>query len=171
MAHLAKPRLLGLCLNDIGPRIERVGLERISASVGRPPSAPDLATFATRLAAASPEFQGVPPSRWLEEATRFATVTPDGLRLTYDPALREGFVAAMAAPDPDLCPLFDALTGLPVALIRGANSDLLSMATVTEMQARRPDLIFANVPGRGHIPYLDEPESLTVLHAFLKAIA
>ena len=166
-----KPRLRGLCLNDIGPKIERAGLERISAYVGRAPAARDLAGFATRLAEISPDFAGVPPSRWLEEATKFATVTPEGLRLTYDPALRDGFVAAMAAPDPVLWPLFDALAGLPVALIRGANSDLLSRTTVAEMQSRRPDMIFADVPGRGHIPFLDEPESLTALHAFLQAVA
>lgn len=171
LAHLAKPRLRGLCLNDIGPQIERAGLERIAAYVGRPPVARDLPGFAAALQAASPEFQGVPASRWLEEATKFAIPGPDGLRLTYDPALRDGFVAAMAAPDPDLWPLWDALAGVPVALIRGGNSDLLSMATVAAMQARRPDLIFANVPGRGHIPYLDEPESLSVLHAFLGAVA
>jgi hypothetical protein len=35
----------------------------------------------------------------------------------------------------------------------------------------RPDLIFANVPDRAHIPFLDEPESVSVLHQFLKAVA
>jgi pimeloyl-ACP methyl ester carboxylesterase len=170
LAHLAKPRLLGLCLNDIGPKINRAGLERISAYVGRKPAARDLATYALRLQAASPDFQNVPNGRWAEEAARLAVVTPDGLDLTYDPALRDGFLAAMQAPEPDLWPLWDALSGLPVALIRGANSDLLSPETVAEMQRRRPDLIFANVPGRGHIPWLDEPESLAVLHTFLRAL-
>jgi pimeloyl-ACP methyl ester carboxylesterase len=57
-----------------------------------------------------------------------------------------------------------------MALIRGANSDLLSPATTAEMRRRRPDMIFAEVPDRAHIPFLDEPESLTVLGAFLKAL-
>ncbi|MGL5011106.1 MAG: alpha/beta fold hydrolase, partial [Paracoccaceae bacterium] len=67
-------------------------------------------------------------------------------------------------------PLFDAMEGLPLALIRGANSDLLSPDTATEMQRRRPDMIFTNVPDRAHIPFLDEPESLAVIHRFLKAV-
>jgi hypothetical protein len=50
------------------------------------------------------------------------------------------------------------------------NSDLLSMNTVAEMQARRPDLIFANVPGRAHIPFLDEAESLDIVYKFLRAL-
>ena len=79
-------------------------------------------------------------------------------------------MASLNAPEVDLWPLFDACAGLPIALIRGANTDLLSMATVKDMQSRRPDLMFTNVPGRGHVPFLDEPESLTILHQFLKAL-
>ena len=37
------------------------------------------------------------------------------------------------------------------------------------MRRRRPDLIFAEVPDRAHIPFLDEPESVAVIHAFLEA--
>lgn len=170
LAHLAKPRLAGLCLNDIGPVIERAGLERIATYVGRAPTVPDRASYAKRLAAASPAFTDVPFVRWLAEAAHQTRITPDGLRLTYDPALRDSFLRSLAAPEADLWPLFDACAGLPVALIRGANTDLLSMTTVAEMQARRPDLIFANVAGRGHVPFLDEPESLTVLHRFLNAL-
>ena len=31
------------------------------------------------------------------------------------------------------------------------------------MRARRPDLIVAEVPDRGHVPFLDEPEALAAL--------
>jgi pimeloyl-ACP methyl ester carboxylesterase len=58
-----------------------------------------------------------------------------------------------------------------VALVRGANSELLSAATAAEMRRRRPDMIFAEVPGRGHIPFLDEPESLAAIRAFLEQTA
>lgn len=170
LAHLAKPRLLGLCLNDIGPKIERAGLDRISTYVGRNPTVPDRASYAKRLAAASPAFTDVPATRWLTEAAHQTQITTNGLQITYDPALREAFLAGMDAPEPDLWPLFDACAGLPIALIRGANTDLLSPDTVKEMRRRRPDLIYANVPGRGHVPFLDEPESLAALNTFLKSL-
>lgn len=171
LAVLAKPRLTGLCLNDIGPQVERAGLERISTYVGRAPTVHDRASYAKRLAAASPAFADVPAARWLAEAAHQTQIATDGLRLTYDPALRDSFLASLNAPEVDLWPLFDACASLPLALIRGANTDLLSMATVGQMQAHRPDLIFANVPGRGHAPFLDEPESLSILHQFLKAVS
>jgi pimeloyl-ACP methyl ester carboxylesterase len=69
---------------------------------------------------------------------------------------------------PDLWPLFDLMQGLPLAYIRGANSDLLSRDTLLQMQARRPDMIAATVPDRGHIPFLDEPEALDALTKWLK---
>jgi len=171
LAHLAKPRLLGLCLNDIGPVIERAGLERIGIYVGRRPAARDLADHATRLEQFNTGFAGVPANRWLLEAAHQTVVTPDGLDLAYDPALREAFLVGLQAPAPDLWPLFDACAGLPLALIRGANSDLLSAATAAEMQRRRPDMGLATVPDRGHVPFLDEPESLATLHTFLKAVS
>jgi len=68
-------------------------------------------------------------------------------------------------------PLFDAMNGLPVALLRGENSKLLSEAAVERMMERRPDIIFAEVMDRGHIPLLDEYESLLVIDEFLASTA
>ena len=171
LAALAKPRLIGLCLNDIGPEIHRPGLTRIFDYVGRNPASKDHETLAAALPRNMPGFANVPPERWLAEARLHYTATETGLKITYDPALREAFLAAFEGPPADLWPLFDACAGLPLALIRGANSDLLTPETTAEMRRRRPDMIFAEVPDRAHIPFLDEPESLTALHAFLKACA
>ena len=35
------------------------------------------------------------------------------------------------------------------------------------MRERRPDLIVAEVPDRGHVPFLDEPEALAALEALI----
>ena len=170
LAAVAHDRLLGLCLNDVGPEIHRPGLERIFDYVGRNPAAKTHADLAARLPRTMPGFANVPDSRWLEEAVKHYTQTPDGLTITYDPALRDAFLAAFEGPPMDLWPLWDATAGLPVALIRGANSDLLSQACTDEMRRRRPDIIFASVPDRAHIPFLDEPESLAALRAFVTAV-
>jgi pimeloyl-ACP methyl ester carboxylesterase len=162
----ARDRVLGLCLNDIGPVINRDGLARIADYVGRNPAARTHAAYAEVLSR-SPGFDGVPMSRWLDEARRLSIETPEGLKNRYDPALREAFLAAFDGPPVDLWPLFDALQGLPLALIRGANSDLLTPDTVAEMWTRRPDMAVAEVPGRAHIPFLDEPTALALIQGFL----
>ncbi len=171
LGAVARGRLLGLCLNDVGPVLERAGLVRIQDYVGRNPVAKTLAAYAAAMPRHNPGFEGVPPDRWLAEAQLHAKVQGDGLAITYDPALRDSFLLSISAPAVDAWPLFDALAGLPLALIRGANSDLLSAETALEMQHRRPDMIFADVPDRAHIPFLDEPESLRAIDAFLKACA
>lgn len=170
LAQLARDRLLGLCLNDIGPVIERAGLERIADYVGRNPSARTFAAYADVLARHSPGFANVPAARWMEEAQKHAKPAAEGLQITYDPALRDSFMASMAAPPGDAWPLFDACAELPLAVIRGANSDLLSASTVAEMASRHPHLIVANVADRAHVPFLDEPESVAALAAFQRAL-
>lgn len=171
LAATAKSRLRGILFNDIGPVIDRAGLERIFDYVGRNPASRTHDALAEAMPRTMPGFANVPASRWQAEARLHYHSAERGLKITYDPALREAFLAAFEGPPVDLWPLYDACAGLPLALIRGANSDLLSMQTVAEMRRRRPDLIFANVPDRAHIPFLDEPESLGVVQAFLKAIA
>lgn len=170
LAAMAHERLLGLCLNDVGPQIHRPGLERIFDYVGRTPAAKTHEALAEALPRNMPGFANVPATRWLEEARKHYTATGNGLQLKYDPTLRESFIAAFDGPEPDLWPLFDACAGLPLALIRGANSDLLSEATAAEMRRRRPDMIFAEVPDRAHIPFLDEEESLVAIRAFLTLV-
>jgi pimeloyl-ACP methyl ester carboxylesterase len=166
LGAVARDRVLGLILNDVGPEIAQDGLTRIFDYVGRNPAGKTHQGYAERLSR-TPGFDGVPMSRWLEEARKLSVETPDGLRIPYDPALREAFLKAFEGPPVDLWPLFDALQGLPLALIRGANSDLLTPETVQKMQARRPDMLFAEVPGRAHIPFLDEPEAVALIRTFL----
>ena len=65
-------------------------------------------------------------------------------------------------------PLFGLLKGVPLGLIRGANSDLLTRETAGKMQALRPDMDYTEVPDRGHVPFLDEPESTAAITRFLE---
>ncbi|MDO5603899.1 MAG: alpha/beta hydrolase [Paracoccus sp. (in: a-proteobacteria)] len=168
MAAMAPGRVSGICFNDVGPVIERDGLMRIGQFIGLRPSVQTLDEVADRLPAAMPGFANVPPERWAEETIRHYVQESDGVGLTYDPALRQSFDASMQAdPLPDAWPLFDACAGLPLALIRGAGSDVLSARVAAEMRARRPDMLFAELADRGHIPFLDEPEALAVIRDWL----
>ena len=164
LALTAKARLGGLCLVDVGPVLAPEGLEAILAYVGVAPESRTLEEAALTRATIMAGFEDVPAERWREEAAHHYRETPDGLALSYDARLRDAFLEAGAQPGADLWPLFDALEGLPLACIRGANSDLLSRDTLAEMARRRPDMIVAEVPGRGHVPFLDEPEALEALN-------
>lgn len=167
IAATARDRLLGLCMNDVGPVLERDGLLRIGVYIGVEPTVPTLEEVADRTQAAMPGFDKVPPLRWQEETVRHYVQLDGRVGLTYDPALRAAFEAAMAQPLPELWPLFDACAGLPLALVRGEASDVLARDTAAEMRRRRPDMLFTEVPWRGHIPFLDEPAAISVIVQWL----
>lgn len=171
LGAMAADRISGLCMNDIGPALERGGIERIFEYVGRNPAgASSYEQLAVALERNMPGFSDMPEGRWLAEARKHYLETPEGLKINYDPALRDSFLKDYEADAPDLWPFFDMLADRPVAVIRGGNSDLLSPATVAEMKRRNPALIAAEVPGRAHVPFLDEPESLAALRAFIAAL-
>ena len=171
LAAMAPDRLAGVCLNDIGPVIERAGLDMIAGHIGRRPNTRSFAEAAEARAAVMTGFANVPEGRWRAEVERLFVADGDGLANTYDPGLREAFLAGLAqAGNADAWPAFDALAGLPLALIRGAHSDILSQATADEMRRRRPDMIYASVPDRGHVPWLDEPEAFAAIRAWLEEL-
>ena len=168
LAATAKDRLLGVALNDIGPEISDVGLDVIKGYVGRNPAQKTFAEAAQFRDMSWIHFKNVPMQRWRAEVENHYEQTDDGLVIRYDPKLRDAVLAAAEAPAPDLWPLFDALEGLPLALIRGMNSDLLTEETADEMTRRRPDISRADVPDRGHVPFLDEQEALVALYEWLE---
>lgn len=168
LAAAAKDRLLGVALNDIGPELEPAGLEVIKDYIGLNPAQKTLAEIAAKRPELLSGFANVPASRWMEETVRLYVETPDGVQINYDPKLRDAVLATAEALAPDLWPYFDALSDLPLACIRGQNSNLLPQSTLDEMQRRRPDMIAVNVPDRAHIPFLDEPESLDALKRWVE---
>ncbi len=170
LAAMAKDRLLGVALNDIGPNIEAAGLSVIKDYIGRNPPQKTWAEAAEFRAKAWSHFKGVPLSRWKAEVRNHYSQLPHGLEIKYDPKLADAVLAANTNLAPDLWPMFDAMAGLPLAILRGDASDLLSATTFEEMRNRRPDAHAATVLGRGHVPFLDEPESLAVLNDWILSL-
>lgn len=168
LAATVKDRIIGVCLNDIGPEIAAPGLDAIKDYLGRRPAFKTRQDAVTALSTRLPGFANVPESRWQQEADRHYIEDAQGLNFNYDPALREAVLGGPQNLNPDLWPFFDALGGLPLALIRGANSNLLTTQTAQKMQDKRPDMLFADIPDRGHVPFLDEPASLLTIKAWLE---
>jgi pimeloyl-ACP methyl ester carboxylesterase len=174
LAAMARDRLSGVIFNDIGPDIMAEGLSVIMDYIGKPPAFASL----EEAAAAMPRvydgvFRNVPSATWADFVRRIWREEGGALHLRYDPKLRDA-VAPAFAPDfvaPDLWPLFDALAGLPLGLIRGAQSNILSGDTAAEMRARRPEMAFVELGDRGHVPFLDEPGARAVIDAVLEQVA
>jgi pimeloyl-ACP methyl ester carboxylesterase len=164
-------RVAAAILNDIGPEVDPSGLARIAAYVGRHPTARTWAD-AVRIVRATYEFAlpGLSDEQWQDYARRSYTDVDGAPHLDMDPMIGEAVRSAPGAAAPDLWPVFAALGPVPTLVLRGATSDILARATLDRMQALKPDLVRVEVPNRGHVPLLDEPEAVAAIDAFLARV-
>ena len=156
----ARPAMIaGAVLNDIGPVIEPQGLMRIKSYVGKMPQPGNMQEGAAILRQLfGGQFPRLTEAAWLAAAGRAWREENGRLVPSYDPALARSLDAIdPEQPPPPLWAQFDALAGVPVMAIRGANSDILSAKTLTAMKKRRKDLEILEVPDQGHTPLLVEP--------------
>jgi pimeloyl-ACP methyl ester carboxylesterase len=149
--------IAGVVLHDIGPAIELKGLVRLKSYVGKlppPRNFADGAEILRRLFAA--QFPKVTAEEWLAAAHRTWQIRDNELKPTYDVRLAQTLADIdIERPPPPLWNEFDSLLRVPMLVIRGANSDILSAATVEAMAARHPGMQTVEVPDQGHVPALE----------------
>jgi pimeloyl-ACP methyl ester carboxylesterase len=91
--------------------------------------------------------------------------------LDYDMKVAEPIRAMGSEAGVDMWPVMKAFSGLPTLLLRGERSDLLGAATAQRMAAEiGPGAELVTVPGVGHAPVLDEPESVAAIDRLLARV-
>jgi len=170
LASVRPTAIAGVVLNDIGPVIEVQGLARIKSYVGNlpePKSFADGAEILRRLFAS--QFPNLSEDDWMAFSKRAFKEQRGRLVPTYDVRIAKTLQAIdLGRPLQSLWVEFDALSRLPLMVIRGANSDVLSPATVEAMRARRAQLDFIEVPDQGHAPLLVEHETMGSIGSFIE---
>lgn len=168
LAAMRPALLAGVAFNDIGPVIEMAGLLRIAGYAGRLAQPKDFAEAAQLLARLfGTQFPQLGPDDWLAWAHRTWRDEGNRLILTYDAAV----AASLSQLDPAkpllaLWQLFDTLPDVPLMVLRGEHSDLLSPQTVAEMLERRPGLTAVTIAGEGHTPLLADAPTIALLRDF-----
>jgi pimeloyl-ACP methyl ester carboxylesterase len=153
-----RPALLrAVVLNDIGPVVEGAGLAQIRAYLDRAPKPSSMAdAVAIARAAQGSTFPALRDADWERSVAAFWREENGRLVPDFDPALLKTLDAIdLNRPLPVLWPQFEGLYGVPVLAIRGANSALLSAATLDEMARRHPRIETVTVEGQGHAPFLE----------------
>jgi pimeloyl-ACP methyl ester carboxylesterase len=167
LAAQAQSPIARLVLNDAGPVVSRVSLERIAGYLGTRMQFQSLEEADAYMRAISAPFGPHSDAQW-----RFLTETwlrrnDDGTwRAHYDPRIAEAFRAAMPEKDLELWPAYDAIR-CPTLVIRGETSDLLSRTTTDEMRVRGPKARVVEIRGVGHAPTLMHPDQIALVRDFL----
>ncbi|KEO88369.1 alpha/beta hydrolase [Erythrobacter sp. JL475] len=169
----AKPgRIVAVVMNDIGPEINPAGIDRITGYVGQGRSYPTWVHAARSLGDVhSVAFPDYDLDMWLEMAKRTMIVTQNGrISYDYDMAIAEPFKQPGGAAPANLWAAYEALRDVPMVLVRGELSDLLTPQTVEQMAVKNPAMTSVTVPRVGHAPTLDEPEARAAIDALLAKI-
>jgi len=168
MGAMMPTALAGVVLNDVGPDIDRSGLERILDYIGTDRPHPDWASAARDLRVMFPTLSLQGDAEW-EAASRATWREGDDgmLHFDWDVTLVEPLRNDKDLPD--LWPLFRGLGHIPLLSIRGALSDILSVETVATMAELHAGMRRVTVPGVGHVPSLSEPEAAAAIDDFIAA--
>lgn len=158
-----------IVLNDVGPVIEIEGLRRIRDYLSVRPEPKDFAQAARALKAThGDDFSVLADEDWSEMADAIFREIDGRIVPDYDPMLVEPLrTMDLGQSPPDLWQQFASLSPLPLLVIRGENSSLLSAGTVEEMLRRHSGARAVTAAGQGHAPLLHLPGLAKAVADFL----
>jgi len=170
LASLPDTPIQRLVLNDVGPTIEPLALQRIGTYLGQPAHWDSVEQAADAMWAISQSFGPHSREQWLALSRPQVKPDGDGFKPHYDPGIAVPFRAITPelakAGEAMLWAGYDAIR-CPTLLLRGAESDLLTRATAQAMSQRGPKARLHEVAGVGHAPTLLAPDQVAVVRDFL----
>jgi len=166
-----RPNAMGaLVMNDIGPVIETAGLARIMGYAGKIPVPADWDEAADLVRAMNRRFfPNFADADWRKMARQLFNEEDGRPAAAYDPQISKALSEIdITQKLPEMWPQFEALTHVPVMVLRGETSDLLSARTVGEMAQRHPRLTSVTIHAQGHAPLLTDRFSMGIIADFLR---
>ena len=189
LAYQQPERVKAIILNDIGPEADPAGVQRILRYVGRhaPVKSWDAAVdqLHNTYSAALPDR---PREFWEDRVRLTYREGADGrpeldMDLKIGDAIRSSMKILPVLKMLRMLRVTREVRGVPIdawdsfravempcLLMRGELSDILSEEIVERMQAIKPDLHVATIPGIGHSPYIEGPEMLGAIDTFLAGL-
>ena len=168
LASLEHSPVSRLLLNDVGPVLSSESIRRIGDYIGRAPAFDTLDDAERYIRLVSAPFGALSDAHWRQLTESSLRQRADGrFEMCYDPAIADAFRRATAV-DIDLWPVYECVR-CPTWVLRGANSDLLTPATVAAMAVRGPCAHVVEVPAVGHAPMFMDAQQIALVRDFLDA--
>ncbi len=173
IAGLRRRAIAAAVLNDVGPEVDKAGIDRILSYAGklRPVESWSDAVEYVRLTAGA-AYPNNSDTDWKALAHRTFREESGRPVFDYDPAI----MVPMSKGPPRTRSLIGMflfrrlVRSCPTLLIRGELSDLLSERIADRMKRMAPSLQLVVVPGVGHAPLLTEPEAAAAIDEFLARV-
>lgn len=173
MAPTHVDRMAGAVLNDIGPDIEKAGLDRIRGYVGSGSAYPTWVHAARALAENNADiYPDYKLEDWLARTKERYRLNSSGrVVLDYDLRIAEPLKVPGNEAGVDMWPVMAAFRNIPTLILRGELSDLMSEATAQRMKREIGDQAeLVTVARVGHTPTLDEPEAIAAIDRLLERV-
>ncbi len=157
-------------LNDVGPVIEPEGLAQIRSVLSRMPRPRnwDEAVALQKLAYEA-EFPFLTENDWIRIVHAVYREDRRGLIPDFDPAIARALAAVdLSSPLPAAWPAFAGLGRVPLMVLRGEHSKLLSTETLAAMKQRHPNCVTVTIKGQGHAPLPETGDLPARIEAFLR---
>jgi pimeloyl-ACP methyl ester carboxylesterase len=163
MAATAGTSIGRLIINDVGPTVPKAALDFIHQVISKTYTFDTIAELELRMRSTRGLTWGpVTDEQWRHMAEHNARALDDGsITYAYDPNIAKVFESAPIG-NVDLWLSWDEIK-IPVLLIQGGMSMLLTREIIREMEKRGPDFELAIFEDCGHVPSLMAPEQIEVV--------
>jgi pimeloyl-ACP methyl ester carboxylesterase len=159
-----------LVLNDVGPVVTGVSLQRIGDYLGNAPRFKNIEQADAFVRSIGAPFGKLSDAQWRHLTVHVTRAAADGgVEFAYDPGLAQPFREMWLAgggKDVELWPLYDGIN-CPTLLLRGVDSDLLTHDTALAMSRRGPKARLVEIPDAGHAPMLMDQSQVLPIREFL----
>ncbi|MBI1907576.1 MAG: alpha/beta hydrolase [Rhodocyclales bacterium] len=166
LAGLPHTPVTRLVLNDVGPVITAVSLQRIGQYVGRAPKFPSMEAAEAYIREVSATFGQLTDAQWRHLTCYSVRPVEGGFAMVYDPGIGDVFRNMPVVADVDLWDAYRAVS-CPTLALRGAESDLLERATLEKMAGCGPQAQLHEFANVGHAPMLMDDEQIGTVREFL----
>ena len=157
-----------LVVNDIGPFVSSTGLHRIGQYIGTMPSTfPSIEQAEKYFRTVLAPYGKLADEHWRHLAHHSVRMDGNGYAMLCDPAIAKAFRSPWFQPL-NLWKYWEAIK-VPILVLHGARSDLLSDDLTLEMRKRNPMANIFRFDECGHVPPLMEAAQIKVVTEFLSA--
>jgi pimeloyl-ACP methyl ester carboxylesterase len=171
LASLPDSPVSKLVLNDIGPTLDSVAIQRIGDYIAQEVRFPTFKAGAEFVKMVSTTFGEHTDAEWHKLAADVLRQDKDGSWVRhYDMGLALPFQSvtpeSAKADEAMLWAAYDAIR-CPTLLVRGEHSDLLSRETAQAMTQRGPKAKLVEIPNVGHAPTFLHDDQIAIAKDFL----